>query len=125
MCRRFDPGPHHTIAPINSGLLHFMHFVYVIYSPSADSYYIGETVNVEERLVQHRQHLYAGSYTKIANDWETAFMLRCKDRASALKAEKHLKKAKSKVYLKRLHHDMSALEKLKDILRATYSIDID
>ncbi|MCA6477398.1 MAG: GIY-YIG nuclease family protein, partial [Chitinophagaceae bacterium] len=30
-----------------------MHFVYVIYSPSADSYYIGETVNVEERLIQH------------------------------------------------------------------------
>ncbi|MFM9019848.1 MAG: GIY-YIG nuclease family protein [Sediminibacterium sp.] len=55
-----------------------MHFVYVIYSPSADSYYIGETVNVEERLIQHRQHTYAGSYTKIADDWEVAFLLRCR-----------------------------------------------
>jgi len=102
-----------------------MHFVYVIYSPSADIYYIGETVNVEERLIQHRQHAYAGSYTKIANDWEVAFLLRCKDRVSALKVEKHIKKAKSKVYLKRLQQDQSALEKLKEILRATHSIDVD
>ena len=102
-----------------------MHFVYVIYSPSADIYYIGETVNVEERLIQHRQHTYTGSYTKIGNDWEVAFLLKCKDRSSALKVEKHLKKAKSKVYLKRLQEDQSALEKLKDILRATYSIEVD
>ena len=102
-----------------------MHFVYVIYSSSKDSYYIGETVNVEERIIQHQQHLYAGSYTKIASDWELAFLLTCKDRASALKAEKHLKKGKSKVYLKRLHQDKDALEKLKYILRQTYSIEID
>jgi hypothetical protein len=39
--------------------------------------------------------------------------------------EKHLKKGKSKVYLKRLHQDKDALEKLKYILRQTYSIEID
>jgi hypothetical protein len=47
------------------------------------------------------------------------------DRVAALKIEAHLKKSKSKGYLKRLHHDNSALEKLKDILRVTYSIDVD
>ena len=102
-----------------------MLFRSVIYSQSADSYYIGETVNVEERLIQHQQHLYAGSYTKIASDWELAFLLICKDRASALKVEKHLKKGKSKVYLKRLHQDKDALEKLKSILRETYSTEVD
>jgi putative endonuclease len=81
-----------------------MHFVYVIYSPSADSYYIGETVNVEERLIQHRQHTYAGSYTKIANDWEVAFLLRCKDRSSALNVEAQLKGDKSKIIYKWLHY---------------------
>ena len=62
-----------------------MHFVYVIYSPLADSYYIGETVNVEERLIQHCQHTYAGSYTKIADDWEVAFLLRCKGSRISIK----------------------------------------
>jgi len=56
LCRRFDPGPHHTLAPINSGLLYYMHFEYVFHSPSAGRYYIGETVSVEERLAQHRDH---------------------------------------------------------------------
>lgn len=101
-----------------------MHFVYVIYSPSADRYYIGETIDIAERLIQHRQHHYAGSFSSFADDWKIAFSLRFKDRASALKAEAHLKKSKSKVYLKRLHHDKSALEKLIDILKLNYLIEV-
>ena len=115
---------HTTEASILSGLLYFMHFVYVIYSPSSDRYYIGETVDVQGRLIEHRQHRYAGSFTSIADDWEIAFVLRCKDKVSALKVEAHLKKSKSKVYLKRLQHEEMALKKLKEILDIKYSIEV-
>ncbi len=101
-----------------------MHFVYVIYSFSLDRYYIGETVDVQGRLIEHRQHRYVGSFTSIADDWEIAFVFRCKDKSSALKVEAHLKKSKSKVYLKRLQHDEVALKKLKEILEIKYSIEI-
>ena len=101
-----------------------MHFVYVIYSRTVDRYYIGETVDIAERLIQHRMHHYAGSFTSIADDWEVAFLLRFKDRESALKAEKHLKKSKSKVYLKRLHNDKIALQKLINILKLNYAIEV-
>jgi putative endonuclease len=53
-----------------------MHFVYVIYSLSLDRYYIGETVDVQGRLIEHRQHRYAASFTSIAEDWEIAFLFR-------------------------------------------------
>lgn len=101
-----------------------MHFVYVIYSPSADRYYIGETVDIAERLIQHRTHHYAGSFTSIANDWEIAFSLKFKDRVSALKTEAHLKKSKSKVYLKRLQNDEDAMLKLIEILAVKYLIKV-
>ena len=101
-----------------------MHFVYVIYSPSVNRYYIGETVDIAERLVQHRMHHYAGSFTSIADDWELAFSLRFKDRASALKAESHLKKSKSKVYLKRLQTEEGTKLKLIEILAIKYSIQV-
>jgi putative endonuclease len=30
-----------------------MHFVYILYSPSKNKFYVGETSNLEERLNQH------------------------------------------------------------------------
>ena len=101
-----------------------MHFVYVIYSRSVDRYYIGETVDIVERLIQHRMHHYVGSFTSIADDWEVAFSLRFKDRESALKAEKYFKKSKSKVYLNRLQHEEEAMLKLFEILAVKYLIEV-
>ena len=76
------------------------------------------------RLIQHRTHHYACSFTSIANDWEIAFSLKFKDRVSALKAEAHLKKSKSKVYLKRLQNDEDAMLKLIEILAVKYLIKV-
>ncbi len=46
-----------------------MHYVYILYSLKADRYYIGETSNIEQRLQQHNEGVFIGSYTKISNDW--------------------------------------------------------
>ncbi|MGG7035029.1 MAG: GIY-YIG nuclease family protein [Flavobacterium sp.] len=47
-----------------------MHYLYIIYSKTADKFYIGETQNLEERLQKHNEHLYNNSFTKIASDWK-------------------------------------------------------
>jgi len=37
------------------------HYVYIIYSPSRDWFYIGETCNVQQRLEQHNSGFYSGA----------------------------------------------------------------
>ncbi|WP_083586346.1 GIY-YIG nuclease family protein [Algoriphagus zhangzhouensis] len=31
-------------------------FVYILYSPTIDTYYIGQTTNLEERIKEHNNH---------------------------------------------------------------------
>jgi putative endonuclease len=43
------------------------YFVYILYSKEKDKYYVGETVNIEERIKSHRSGI--SRYTSIADDW--------------------------------------------------------
>jgi putative endonuclease len=47
-----------------------MHFVYIIYSKKIGKYYVGETSDIEQRLIQHNTGFYKGSFTKQSIDWE-------------------------------------------------------
>jgi len=38
------------------------HFVYILYSQGTGGYYIGETAYPEERLAEHNEGKYNGSY---------------------------------------------------------------
>ncbi|WP_255777970.1 GIY-YIG nuclease family protein, partial [Mariniradius sediminis] len=42
------------------------YFVYILYSPSTGSYYIGQTMDLENRLIQHNSHFFKDSHTKVA-----------------------------------------------------------
>jgi len=75
---------------------HMMHFVYILYSPSLDKYYIVETQNLEERLAQHRSHSFKSSFTMIASDWWIARSANLFSRIRARKMEAFLKRQKSK-----------------------------
>jgi putative endonuclease len=76
-----------------------MHFLYIIYSPSKNTYYIGETHNIDERLIKHREHSYYGSFTKIANDWVTVLNYACSSKNDALFLEAFIKRMKSKKFI--------------------------
>ncbi len=78
------------------------HFVYIIYSPMADKFYVGETTDVIGRLGQHNSGHYHHASTKYANDWEIFFQIECGSRIQALKIEGHIKKMKSRKYYKNL-----------------------
>ncbi|MDX5337442.1 MAG: GIY-YIG nuclease family protein [Cyclobacteriaceae bacterium] len=88
--------------------------VYVIYSPTYDKYYIGQTEDIGRRLIEHNNHLFPHGSTKFTNDWEVFFLINCSSRTQAIKIETHLKKAKNRTYLKNLMMYPEISEKLKE-----------
>ena len=89
-----------------------MHFVYIIYSPEKDTFYIGETSNTELRLEWHNSAKFKNAHTKIANDWEIFHLIECVDILQARKIERHIKNMKSKTYILNLKKHPEISEKL-------------
>lgn len=76
-----------------------MNSVYIIYSPSIDKYYIGETEDLISRLAQHNEHTFKGSYTAKASDWGLVWSQQFENRSIARKIEMFLKNQKSKQFI--------------------------
>jgi putative endonuclease len=57
---------------------------------------------MNNRLIKHNNHLYNGSFTKIARDWEVVLLFECTTKDQALKLEKFIKKMKSKVFINKI-----------------------
>ncbi len=79
-----------------------MHYFYIIYSYSTDSYYIGETQDLENRIIKHNNHTFQKAYTKKAKDWEYVLKYECGNRSNAQKIERFVKKMKSSVFIQKL-----------------------
>ena len=91
-----------------------MPFVYILYSPSCNQFYIGATtVAVESRLEWHLIKHYENNFTTKAQDWELFYQVECGSLTQALKIEKHIKSMKSKKYITDLKKYPGISEKLK------------
>ncbi|OEK01919.1 endonuclease [Roseivirga sp. 4D4] len=91
-----------------------MHRVYILYSPSLDRFYTGETVDVETRLVQHNTGFYNGASTSTTDDWQVFLVISCTGKTQALKVERFIKKQKSSKFIRKLKDEPAIIE---DILR--------
>jgi len=80
-----------------------MAHVYILYSKKADRFYIGSCLSLEERLSQHATKYFENAYTTIADDWELFFNLDDLEFSVARKIEEHIKKMKSRTYIKNLN----------------------
>jgi putative endonuclease len=87
-------------------------FVYIIYSPSIDQFYIGQTVDLKERLIQHNSGYFKDSFTKNGAPWEIYFFLICSSKTQAILIEQHIKKMKSRKYYSSLAHYQELSERL-------------
>ncbi len=76
--------------------------VYILQSQSINRFYIGSCLDIEVRLIQHKNNFYANSYTRRANDWKLFFSLEDLEYETARKIESHIKKMKSAVYIRNL-----------------------
>ena len=73
--------------------------VYILFSKSIQRYYIGETEDLNTRLLQHNSGAFIGSFSGRAKDWAVVLVLNCRDRTHARAIEAHIKKMKSTKYI--------------------------
>ena len=77
-----------------------MYYVYIIFSKKADRYYVGESIDIQARLVSHRNGI--SRYTSIANDWELVHFEEFSTRGEAISRERAIKRMKSRKYIESL-----------------------
>ncbi len=76
------------------------YYVYILYSPSLDRYYVGYTHDPEERLKKHNSG--ATKSTRRGIPWELVYTARYEDKSECIKREHRIKKMKSRGYIERL-----------------------
>jgi len=74
-----------------------MFTVYVIYSENYDKIYIGQTIDLENRIMEHNDGL--SNYTKKYIPWKVIHTEVFNSRSTALKREKQLKSSRGRSYI--------------------------
>ena len=75
-------------------------YVYILYSPSHDTFYIGSSENTQQRLKKHLAN-HKG-FTSKAKDWIISYTESFAQKSIALKREKQLKAWKNKTRIRQL-----------------------
>jgi putative endonuclease len=71
--------------------------VYILYSSVKDKYYIGQTQDLNNRLIEHNSG--ESKSTKSGIPWRIAYQKEFDTRKAAMSFESHLKKMKNRRYL--------------------------
>ena len=79
-------------------------YVYILHSEKADKYYIGQTSDIQTRLLFHNQ-LAQHSFTARYRPWVLKLSIPTENRSIARKVEFYLKKRRSRQCLEQLIQD--------------------
>jgi len=90
-----------------------MFIVYILDSKKLDLFYIGQTIDIHERITQHNLGLFENSFTSKTSDWELFYFIECNSRTQAIQIEIHIKKMKSRKYYFSLKEYPEIAAKLK------------
>jgi putative endonuclease len=77
-----------------------LYYVYILYSPSADRYYIGQTENLDHRLQAHSRGSVTS--TKAYAPWQLKYCEIYPTRADAMRREREIKSRKSRQFIEAL-----------------------
>lgn len=77
-----------------------MCYCYILYSEKTDSFYVGSTTNLEDRLKRHNSG--RSTYTKKGMPWRVVYTKEYPTRAEAYRAEMYIKAQKSRKYIEQL-----------------------
>ena len=72
------------------------YYVYILYSELIDKFYVGQTVDIDKRLLFHNDSQRNNIWTKRGIPWVLKKAILFNSRAEALKAEKFIKSQKSR-----------------------------
>ena len=87
-------------------------WVCILYSEKLNRFYIGATLDIEERMNFHHSSP-AHKFTGKSDDWELFLKSECDNKKQALLVERHIKRMKSRKYIENLKNHPEILEKLK------------
>ena len=77
-----------------------MCYCYILYSEKTDSFYVGSTTNLEDRLKRHNSG--RSTYTKKGMPWRVVYTKEYPTRAEAYRTEMYIKAQKSRKYIEQL-----------------------
>jgi putative endonuclease len=100
-----------------------MFYIYILYSASADKYYIGHTNNPQRRLFEHNNsdHL---TFSAKYRPWMMKALFQCGDsRSSALKLERLIKKQKTRSFIEYLIQSDNLYGDLAQLVRVPHVRD--
>jgi putative endonuclease len=75
-----------------------MYFLYILQSCVDQTYYIGITFNIKNRMIEHN-YKSSGKYTNKKRPWKLIFSRSYNSKTDALIEEKRLKRCKNSNYL--------------------------
>jgi putative endonuclease len=90
-----------------------MAYVYILHSSSANNFYIGSCKDLKARLIEHQTHTYPNSFTSRATDWKLFLVIDNLMYLQSRNIEKHIKRMKSKTFIKNLKKYPELILKLK------------
>lgn len=76
------------------------YFIYILYSSTHDRYYIGQTSDLDKRLIRHNKG-YVRS-TKAYTPWELVYHEEHTSRSESMRRERYLKSLKSRLKIEEL-----------------------
>ena len=91
--------------------------VYILYSHKLDKFYTGTTNDFSKRLAEHNSGIHLTSFSRKGMPWEFYLIIEDLESSQALKIEAHIKKMKSKKYIKNLAKYPKMVAKLKILYR--------
>jgi putative endonuclease len=77
-----------------------MHTTYILYSESIDTYYVGSTSNIDDRLKRHNTG--RSTYTKRGIPWIIVYQREYLTKSEAYQSEMYIKSQKSRKYIQDL-----------------------
>ena len=92
-----------------------MFYIYILYSKNIDAFYIGQTIDLNKRIVEHNSKFYDNTFTVKTNDWILYYSMECDSRKQAILIESHIKRMKNRKYYEslKIHPDISIYLKNK------------
>ncbi|MFL5729985.1 MAG: GIY-YIG nuclease family protein [Cytophagaceae bacterium] len=100
-----------------------MYFIYILYSPSFDKYYVGYTHDYSQRLISHNT-TDRNTFTSKYRPWEIKALFQVGDvEAKPVRIEKFIKRQKSKAFLIRLIEGCELFGELAQLIRVPHARD--
>ncbi|PWD98060.1 GIY-YIG nuclease family protein [Marinilabilia rubra] len=98
-------------------------FVYILYSPKADKYYVGQTSDVTRRLKEHNNPEVFSKFSAKGIPWTLKAFFKISDsRSEANRVERFIKKQKSRIFIEKLISHRDDAEFIQQIIRKAITV---